>query len=97
MKVNDHLRNVCAQQRAEIEQLRQERDTLGKAVEGMSRSVDSILAVLAQDFGEKREDGYTLHLSMADIKQALDNWDVHAEEKNGTIYVAVLEKDKERG
>lgn len=97
MKVNDHLRNVCTQQRAEIEQLRQERDTLGKAVESMSRSVDSILAVLAQDFGEKREDGYVLHLSMVDIKQALDAWDVHAEEKNDTIYVTVLEKDKERG
>jgi DNA polymerase III sliding clamp (beta) subunit (PCNA family) len=79
----EQLRKMLVEQRAQIEKLQQENMVLTKAVDECSRSMDSVLAVVAAMYGSNDEYGCSLLLSEDEIKNALNDWKVTARRVEG--------------
>ncbi len=89
----EQVQKTIAQQRAEIERLQRDNEVLAKAVEGCSRSIDSILAVVTEQYGSGNEFGCTLILSEAAIKGALDVWEVSTERIEHDLVVDIRRRE----
>lgn len=89
----EQLQKTVAQQRAQIEKLQQDNETLAKAVEGCSRSIDSILAVVTEQYGSADEFGSDLALSEDAIKDALNLWEVTTKRVEHDLLISIRRRE----
>lgn len=89
----EQLQKTVAQQKAQIEKLQQDNETLTKAVEGCSRSIDSILAVVVERYGLAGEFGSDLALHEDEIKDALNLWEVTTKRVEHDLLVSIRRRE----
>ena len=95
----EQLRKMLVEQREQIEKLQQENTVLAKAVKGCSRSVDSILAVVTEQYGTADFFGgvlmspITLTLPEDKIKNALNLWEVTTKRAGNSLLVSIRRRE----